>query len=123
MSVIDLEARVKPAYITDEKTGEQYELDFNRESVVFAERSGFKIDELLDFPATLVPDFFYYAFRMHHRKLSRDKVDKLRESWGGIPISLLRRLTELYQQARLKTVILDDEEAEKNAEVSLNLPE
>ena len=48
--------RVNPIKITDEKTGQVYELDFSRESVRFAEARGFKADEIAVFPVTRIPE-------------------------------------------------------------------
>lgn len=113
--------RIMPAFVTDNETETKYELDFSHESVAWAERRGFKIADVGDFPATMVPDLFYYAFRMHHRSLPREKVDKLREKWGGVPEKLLGRLIELYVQAQTTYSVQTDEDAEKNSSVTLEL--
>lgn len=113
--------RVNPARITDNDTGEVYELDYSRESVLFAEKKGFIISNVGDFPASMIPDLFYYAFRKNHKNFSREKVDKIREKWGGIPTSLVSRLAELYTQAALSNNIQSDEDAAKNSTVTLEL--
>lgn len=120
------EERIQSIRLTDKKgiigtAGDVYELDFCRESVAFAEGRGFKIEEVADFPVTKTSDLFYYAFRMHNRRVSRDKTDKLMKEWGGIPESVLKRLIELYSQAMTSNNIQTDEEAEKNAAVSVEL--
>lgn len=116
-----MDERINPAYVTDNETGVKYELDFSRESVSFAERNGFKIDDIGDYPKTAVENLFYYAFRKNHRNVSREKVDKLREKWGGVPEKLMVRLVQLYQQAQMFNTVQTDEEAEKNASVTLEL--
>lgn len=113
--------RINPARITDNDTGETYELDFNRESVLFAERKEFIVNNVADFPASMIPDLFYYSFRKNHKNLAREKVDKIREKWGGVPTSLVSRLAALYTQAAMSNNIQSDEDAEKNSVVTLEL--
>lgn len=103
--------KVKPVILTDSLTGEKYTLEFNRESVKFAEARGFAIMDIEKYPMTLY-DFFFYAFRMHHRNVARDKTDKLiDEGFGGIaglPEALIERLVELYAQT-FGTAVEEDE--------------
>ena len=91
--------KVKPIVLTDKATNETYTLEFNREAVRFAESRGFVIGDVDKFPMTLY-DLFYYAFRMHHRNVSRERTDKIiDEGFGGIagmPEAMLQRLGELY---------------------------
>lgn len=93
--------KVKPVILTDSLTGEEYTLDFNRDAVRFAESRGFAITDIERYPMTMY-DLFFYAFRMHHRNVSREKTDKLiDEGFGGIagiPSALIERLVELYAQ-------------------------
>lgn len=116
-----MEERINPARITDHETGDVYELDFNRESIRFAERNGFKLDEVTVYPVTRISELFYYAFRKNHRKVARDKTDKLIERWGGLPEKLLARLVDLYNQAATFNVVQVDEDAEKNTSLTLEL--
>lgn len=91
------EKRVKPIILHDEETGEEYVLEFNRESVMFAESKGFDVNDVPKKMMTKVPEWFYYAFRMHHRNVSREKTDKiLFEKLGGIPDGMIERLGELW---------------------------
>lgn len=118
--------RVNPIRITDndgiiKNSGDVYELDFSRESVVFAERNGFKVEEVADYPVTRISELFYYSFRKNHRMVSREKTDKLMNAWGGVPESVLKRLVELFNQAQLSNNIQSDEDAEKNAAVTVEL--
>ena len=46
---------VKPIFVTDTETGMEYTLEFNRESVAFAERRGFEINDVARFPMTKAP--------------------------------------------------------------------
>lgn len=116
------EERVNPVRLTDEQSGQVYELDFSRESIAFAERNRFKLEEALEFPVTGLRDLFYYAFRKNHRNIARDKTDKLVERWGGgIPEKLLTRLVQLYRQAQMSNAVQVDEDAEKNSGLTLEL--
>ena len=111
-----MDERVQSIKLTDPATGEVYELDFNRDAVRFAEARGFDTDDVRKFPATKIPELFFYAFRMHHRTVAKDKTDKLLERLKGLPANVLGRLIDLYNQAGLTNVIQTDEEAEKNGE-------
>lgn len=113
--------RINPIRITDKESGEVYELDFNRDSVAFAERSGFKLEDVGDFPATKIAEFFYYAFRWHHKKMSRGQTDKLLEKLGGVTGRMLERLIELYQQAVVANNIQDEDELAENPHVTVEL--
>lgn len=118
--------RVAPIRLTDNKgiirqPGEVYELDFSRESIVFAENRGFKVDDVAEYPVTRVPDLFYYAFRKKHRNVSREKTDKFMEAWGGLPESVLKRLIVLYNQAAMSNSIQTDEDAEKNETATVEM--
>lgn len=112
--------RVNPIRITNNKTDEVYELDFNRETLFTMDRDGFKIDEVTDFPTTMIPKLFYYAFRKNHRKMTRAQTDKiLRDDLHGITPKILERLMLLYNQAAMSNNIQDDEDLEKNSEVTV----
>lgn len=92
--------RIKPIILRDNENGTEYTLEFNRESIVFAEAHGFDINDVSRFPMTKVPELFYYAFRMHHKNVSKEKTDRiLFEDLGGIegmPEGMGARLGELY---------------------------
>lgn len=93
--------KIKPIILTDVGTGDKYTLDFNRDSVRFAESRGFAIMDVEKYPMTMY-DLFFYAFRMHHRNVPREKTDKfIDEGFGGIagmPAAMVERLVELYAQ-------------------------
>lgn len=90
-------AEIKPIILTDTETNEKYTLEFSRDSVKFAEDRGFTISDLEKFPMTKVPELFFYAFRMHHKNMSRQQTDKmLFEQIGGVPEGMLERLVQLY---------------------------
>lgn len=113
--------RVPSIKITDNDTGNVYELDFCRESVRFAEARGFKTEDVFDYPVTKFPEFWFYAFRMHHKDVAKNKTDALYEKMGGFTEKLMTRLIELYNQAATSNNIQDEEELAKNAKVTVEL--
>ena len=118
----EVNEKVKPMILTYNDTGEKYVLEFSRESIKFAEQRGFKINDIRDFPMTMLPDFFFYAFRMHHRNVARSRTDKiLTEDLEGLDSAMIERLAMLYN-APLNALIRDDEDGEqKNARMTVEL--
>ena len=113
---------MKPIIIKFEDTKEEYTLEFNKESVVFAEQRGFKIEDLGDFPMTKIPELFYYAFRMHHKNVARNKTDDiLFNRLGGIPDGMIERLLELYQEPFASLEVLSEGEKGKNPNVTVEM--
>ena len=112
----------KPIRLVDNETGEAYILEFNRDTVKWAEQRGFDPDLVTKFPNTVGADFFFYAFRMHHSNIARDKTDKIFfDILGGINETtgkILARLMELYY-ATFST--LSDEEAQENPRMAVEL--
>ena len=103
---------VRPITITDTETENVYTLEFNAESVKFAESRGFDIDDVPKYPVSKVPELFYYAFRMHHKMLPKDKVDKIYESILPFPEGMLARMQQLYLTP-LKSMFTSDGESER----------
>lgn len=112
---------VNPIKITDHDSNTTYELDFSRDSVKFAEDRGFKLEDVPNYPATKIPEFFFYALRMHQKSLSRQKADALLDKIGGLTKPILQRLMELFQQAQFSNNIQDEEDLEGNAAVTVEM--
>lgn len=114
--------KVRPIVIKDTETGEaKYTLEFSRNTVAMAERQGFSLDHLKQFPLTGCQNLFHYAFQMHHRAIDRRKTDELFDELGGIEANgLMERLIELYNGAMRSTKIDDNGEV-KNARFALDL--
>lgn len=111
--------QVKPIIIHDKRSGKDYTLEFNRESVMFAEQRGFSINDLDRYPMVKIPELFYYAFRMHHRNMSKEKTDHiLFDDLGGMPDGMAERLGNLY--AAPYDALSPDEER-KNPEVTVEM--
>ena len=102
MAKKEVNERVKPIILHDEENGIDYTLEFNREAIRFAEARGFDLNDIDKFPMSRIPDLFYYAFRMHHKNVSREKTDRIIfDDWGGIgnlPDGLMERLIMLYAE-------------------------
>ena len=71
-----MDERINPIKITNNKDGETYELDFNRETLFVMDRDGFKIEEVTDYPATNIPKLFFYSFRKNHRTANNVQEDE-----------------------------------------------
>lgn len=52
-----------------------YTLEFNKRTVKAMERNGFKMDT--DYPYTMVDDLFRGAFQMHHKGMSRERIEEI----------------------------------------------
>ena len=87
---------VKPIKITDTNTGEVYTLEFDKESVRFAESRGFDIDDVAKYPLTKTEELFWYAFRKNHKRVDILKARKLLEGIGALPEDFTERLMYLY---------------------------
>ena len=114
---------VKPIKLTDTDTKEEYVLEFDKESVYFAEGRGFNIDRVSETPMTGIHDLFFYAFRKHHRSVSRQKADKiLDDDLGGIgnlPEGFIERLYMLYSAPFEKGLV--DGESGKNSKMQIEM--
>lgn len=113
--------RIEPIKITDNDSGNVYVLDFTRDSVRFAESRGFKLEDVPDYPTTKFEEFFFFAFRAHHKNLPREKANKLYEKMGGMTDKVLTRLIDLYQQAQVANNIQDEDDLAANPHVTVEL--
>lgn len=102
-----MENKLKPIAITDEK-GNEYVLEFTRETVRFAENRGFDISELTKYPQTNIPLLFFYAFRKNHKNISRSQTDDLLDRLGGLTGEEIERLAQLYNQPTESLIIAED---------------
>ena len=115
------ENRVTPIRITDPDKGTVYELDFSRQSVRFAEGRGFKISELLEYPQSNIPAFWYYAFRKNHGDMSRKQTDEMLEELGGLTPEMLERLVQLYQAPNASLIANEDDDERKNSRLMVEM--
>ena len=117
----NMENNVNPMMLTDNNNGNTYELDFSRDSIRFAEARGFEVDTVLKFPATKIPELFYYSFRKNHRHMAKNQTDALLDKMGGLTTPMLERLLQLYNKAALTHIIAVEEDMVKNASVTVEL--
>lgn len=110
---------VKPVILRDNEHNREYTLEFNRDTVKFAEQRGFTLADVDRFPMSKTPEFFWYAFRMHHPSVSLNQAEKLLDRMGGISTELGRRLGELW--AVPYESLSPSEGDEKNASVTVEL--
>ena len=80
--------RVKPIILKlndDEgNVTDEYTLEFNRETIKFAEARKFDIDDVSKYPMTKIPELFWYAFRWHHPSMSKARSGRWNCNTGGI---------------------------------------
>lgn len=122
----DAEERIPAIELTNGETGKTYTLDFNRDSVVFAESRGFEVDNVLKYPVTNFPELFYIAFRMHHGpkngNITRTQTDEIYKALGGFSPDFLQRLILLYNQAAYSNNAVETtEEMGKNSSWTVTL--
>lgn len=115
--------KVRPIILHDRDAGRDYTLEFDLESVRFAQQRGFDSDDIGRYPVIKTEELFYYAFRKNHKNVSRDKTDKiLWEQLGGIsnlPDGFIERLIMLYYDPI--NAVKNAEEAGKNASVTVEM--
>ena len=113
--------KVNPIKITDKETNHVYTLDFNRDTVRFAEDRGFTWDEVGDRPATMIPLIWFVAFRRYEPRISLEKTTKLLEDLGGMKPAWVIRLRKLYDQALAPLIAEDDTDGEEGEAKNGNL--
>ena len=115
-----MDEQIKPIIIHDEERGMDYILEFNRDSVRFAEERGFSMQDLDARAMVRLPELFFYAFHMHHPTVSRQKTDHiLFDELGGMPEGMAERLGALYS-APFEALTADEGKV-KNARITVEL--
>ena len=109
--------KVNPIIIKDADNKREYTLEFDRDSVRFAENRGFKLEQVDDYPMTKVPEFFWYAFRMHHKNVAMNQAEEILKQIGGMNEKIAKRLIELWVQT-YSTLGYEDE---KNPNMTVEL--
>ena len=84
--------RVKPIIIRDAKNKREYTLEFDRDSVRFAEQRGFKLEDVDEYVMTKVPEFFWYAFRKNHKSVAMNQAEEILKEIGGMNEQIAKRL-------------------------------
>lgn len=115
--------RVRPIILHDADDGRDYTLEFDLESVRWAQSRGFDADDVGKFPVIKMEELFYYAFRKHHKNVPKEKTDKI--LWnklggiGNLPDGFVERLMLLYYDPM--NAVKNAEEAGKNASMTVEM--
>ena len=96
----------KPKNITFAYEGENYTLEFNRETFEKTEASGItiaRVEGLADNPSdaiTVVPELWFRAFQMHHPDMTKEKASEIYHSMENKgnenDLGLIGALSELF---------------------------
>ena len=108
---------INPIVIRDTDKKCEYTLEFDRDTVRFAESRGFKLEQVDEFPMTKIPEFFWYAFRMHHKSIALNQAEEILRQIGGMNEKIAKRLLELWA----KTYETLGTEEEKNPNMTVEL--
>lgn len=116
----DKKPEIKPIVLRN-NVGDVYILEFNRDSIKFAEARGFKAQTLEEgISMSAIEDLFFYSFRMHHPNMSKANTDKiLYDELGGLNQAIIERLAELYL-APFNTLVATGDSA-KNSKMTVEL--
>jgi len=107
---------VKP--MTLEIGDKKYTLEFNRNSVMSAERLGLNIADFDKMPLNTTLLLFYCAFKMHHPEMTRQQTDDIYfDVLNGLTPEEIKRLGELFNAPA--QYLVNDGGERKNAKISL----
>jgi hypothetical protein len=98
--------------------GEDYTLEFTRNSVATLEKQGFNIGDISDKPLTTLPTLFAGAFFAHHRFIKREIIDRIFAKMTN-KMDLVMRLAEMYNEP-ITALVDEPEESEGNLEWGAN---
>lgn len=89
---------VKPIRLKFEN-GDEYTLEFDRDTVAYAEDDGFDPADFNTKGYSTTTYFFHLAFRTHHPELTQEDTDKiLFDDLGGLTQAMIDRLIALYNK-------------------------
>lgn len=92
--------------------GQDYILEYTRDTVVQMEDRGLSREELEKHPMTSVPELFYGAFLAHHRYVGHKKTDEILAKMPN-KTELLGTLLEMFIEP-VNALFSDPEESEGN---------
>lgn len=98
--------------------GEVYNLEYTRRIVKDMENEGFSLTSMNAKPVNMYPILFAGAFRCHHKKLRKEKIEEIYNHLVGKE-DLAKVLLEMYTEA-IDTLFDEPEENEKNAQWKSN---
>lgn len=121
------EKHVEPIVLRFKDTNQEYTLEFNRATVTLAEKRGFPLSPMnaevvMEKPAEIIPDLFYYSFLMHHKGMNRAITDKiLFEDLGGMSSKMLERLILLHAQGYESLINTEEDNKPKNSNLAVEM--
>ena len=95
--------------ITDTENNRVYVLDFDLESIKYAQNNGFLWEEIDTRSATLIPLIWYTLFRRHEKNVSMAEAEKLLKRLGGMSEALIVHIRQLWEQT-LAPLYADEED-------------
>lgn len=102
------------------KDGNEYTLEFSRESVVEAEDGGFSRFDYTDKIMKRTRELFYYSFKMHHPDITMEETDKiLFEDLGGMMDGMMDRLTDLFNNPY--NTLVNEDNKPKNPNLTIQM--
>jgi len=88
--------KVEPIVLSYED-GQEYVIEFSRETVAQAEKAGFSLDDVEEKMMLRIPQLMYWGLKMHHPTISKEKAEKiLFDDLGGVSSEIIERLVKLY---------------------------
>jgi hypothetical protein len=125
-NIADKEAEVKPIVLRFTDTNQVYTLEFNRQTITYAEKNGFPLNPfnreqvIFEKPIEVLEDLFYYSFMKNHRGISKAITDKiLYDDLGGMSTAIMERLMELYFLGY--SSLISTEEKPKNSTLAVEM--
>ena len=125
-NIADKEAEVKPIVLRFTDTNQVYTLEFNRQTITYAEKNGFPLNPfnreqvIFEKPIEVLEDLFYYSFMKNHRGISKTITDKiLYDDLGGMSTAIMERLMELYFLGY--SSLISTEEKQKNSTLAVEM--
>lgn len=117
--LVKTEEVVKPIEIWDKNGNFKYLLEFDRDTVKWAESRGFNT-ESEGIRITDTEELFWYSFRKHHPNVSRAETDRiLYEDLHGLSPEVFQRLVKLFTIPY--EALIQTEEGAKNATLTIKL--
>lgn len=92
--------------------GQDFCLEYTKNTVKTMERNGFVADDLFTKPMSLLPELFAGAFLANHRWTKRNVIDEIFEHMTN-RAELLSKLVEMYREP-MEGLMKDPESAEGN---------
>jgi len=108
-----------PIRLTDGKTHKVYQLDYDRNTVIIAERAGLVWDDLAQKPAFTITLAWFLAFRKNHPTVTEQEASRMLADLGGITPEIIGKLRHLYDNALSGLMNLEGER--KNAKTTVEL--